>query len=320
MPGNDWMGKYLEDDKILSQIIMPGSHDAGVFESGKANAGIFGSKAAAICQSGGLRDQLNAGSRFFDLRARAVRSVNALPTETVNPKTNFDYGRVRFFHGGAKTGAKGGGVEEELDEVKDFLVKNPSEFCILRFTKTASPNAVENLVNHILGDVLYKANGNIARHTLAGMRGKAIALFDKTFSRQNQAEGRHHYAKGDACATGLGVAGDYSASPFAWRVVQIQEKKLKKFMKIQSNLTGDRLYTWYQTQTYKTNIKTGTASGVGSKSKMNALSNALFDKAEYQCVNIVMMDFVDNFKCGIIYRRNSPLYSGIENALPVKNV
>jgi hypothetical protein len=319
MSGSDWMQKYLDDGKKLSEIIMPGSHDAGVFESGKANAGVFGSKASAICQSGGLDKQLEAGSRFFDLRARLVRAENTLGNVAKPPTDDIDYGRARFFHGGAKTGTKGGGVAEELEHVKAFLKANKGEFCILRFTKTASPNAVENLVNQVLGDVLYKKPGNIAKHDVGGMRGKAIAVFDGTFKHQDQSEGRHHYSKGEACEQGLGVAGDYSASPFAWRVVQIQEDKLKKFAKqrIKGNLTGDRLYTWYQTQTYTTNIKSATADGVGSKAKMHDLSNKLFDQKEYQCVNIVMMDFVDNYKCGIIYRRNCALYHGRELALPV---
>ncbi len=308
MPGRNWMGKYIMGRNLsLSEIVMPGSHDAGVFEDQQTNAGIFGSKKAAICQNGGLRSQLETGSRLFDLRARLVRETNLIGDGN-NPfknASNIDKGRVRFYHGGKKLGTKGGGVANQLKEVKAFLQDNPTEFCILRFTKTQCPNAVTNLVYEILGDMLYTAGGNLAKHKVDLMRGRVLAIFDGTFNYHNQRKGFHNYAKKEACETGLGIAGSYAGSRFAKTVVRDQQNKLKGYVK--KNLSGDRLYAWYQTQTYSTNIKSTTSGGVGSRSRVKSLRDKLKHDADYESINIVLMDFVDNYKCRNIYRRNDPL-------------
>lgn len=303
MPGYNWMEKYLTDDQPLADIIMPGSHDAGVFEDARANAGMLGTKNSAICQSGNLKAQFEAGSRFFDLRARLVREENSLGNVPNPPTKDIDYGRARFFHGGGKTGTKGGGVAEELELVKKFIEKT-GEFCILRFTKTKSPNAVQNLVMTILDPVLYKVSGNLAKQKIGPMRGTVIAVFDGTFNLHDQKKGLHNYTKGDACKTGLGVCGEYSGSPFTKKVIRKQEDNLKSFIEVKTNLKGDRLYTWYQTQTYTPNIKSATAKGVGSKEEMLELK-AKLQKPAYEAINIVMMDFVDNEKCRKVYRRNA---------------
>ncbi|MCF6281465.1 MAG: hypothetical protein L3J28_04505 [Candidatus Polarisedimenticolaceae bacterium] len=308
MSGRNWMGKYIMGrDLSLSEIVMPGSHDAGVFEDQQTNAGILGSKKAAICQSGGLKSQLEAGSRLFDLRARLVRQTNLIGdgNSPFEPTTSVDKGRVRFYHGGKKLGTKGGGVAEQLEEVKAFLQDNRTEFCILRFTKTQCPNAVTNLVNEILGDLLYTAGGNLAKHKVDRMQGRVIAVFDGSFNYHNQRTGFHNYAKKEACESGLGIAGSYAGSRFARLVVRNQTSKLKKYVK--KNLSGDRLYAWYQTQTYSTNIKSTTSGGVGSRARVKSLRDKLKNDADYESINIVMMDFVDNYKCRHIYRRNDPL-------------
>lgn len=295
MSGNNWMGKYImQKNPHMYQIVMPGSHDAGVFESGITNAGSFGLLSTAICQSGDLGAQLNAGSRVFDLRLREVRTKNRLG--------NGEHSRVRFFHGGEKTGTKGGGLLLELVKVKAFLVSNPSEFCVLRFTKTKCPDEVIDIVKNILGSVLYKQAGNLAKHRVNQMQGKVICVFDSTFAvDKKQTDGIHNYEKNAECKVGLGIAGSYSGSPFAGRVMKDQKNKLQTY---KENLNGDRLYAWYQTQTYLPSLKWQSSHGVGAKSNIKKLKDNLAINPEYDKINIVMMDFVNNYKCRQIYRRN----------------
>ncbi|MBB1486616.1 hypothetical protein [Oceanospirillum sediminis] len=318
MPGYNWMGKYLSDDALLTDIIMPGSHDAGIFSGDTANAGFLGWKGAAICQHTGLGGQLNAGSRFFDLRARLVREANRIgqstpvsrsvqikkknSIENITNGEDVDRGRIRFYHGGKKTGTKGADLDSQLNEVKNFLQQRNTEFCILRFTKSKEvPHAVMNLVSEILGDnnLLYQGTGNLARIRVGDVRGKAIAIFDKDFTGHNQTSGLHHYKKNDACTNGLGVSGSFSGSPWAGKSVSTQQKNLKKY-----ELQSDRLYSWYQTQTYLKNIQSSTQSGVGSRDNVKGLFNNLLNNEMYDSVNIVLMDFVDNFKCRNVYRSN----------------
>lgn len=325
MPGYDWMRKYVTDTMVMSDIVMPGSHDAGVSDV-HANAGKLGWTGAAVCQSGSLHDQLVAGSRVFDLRARLVRAQNALELKN-DPLLHggVDPGRVRFYHGGKKGGTKGDAVSDSLWGVRDFLDAHPSEFCILRFTKTKCPAPVLEMIVRILSGKLYSQPGNIAQHSIGAnqMRGKAICVFDSTFNlvanvgANHQQLGLHRYSKNDKCDNGLGIAGDYAGSPFGWRVNSNQKDKALTYYV--ANNQGDRLYAWYQTVTYRSNIKSGTASSVGSTRRMRRLACKLTDDENnvFKKINIVMMDFVDNAKCRKIYRANTNRTGGANLVVPM---
>jgi hypothetical protein len=299
------MGKGLQ----LHQIVMPGSHDAGVFD-GMANSGKLGNTGWAICQNGDLAHQLDAGSRVFDLRARVVRATNTVGQG--------NHSNVRFYHGGKKGGSKGGGVEVELHNVKAFLDANTSEFCILRLTKSGGCcDEVMDIVKTILGDRLYRFPGNIATHLVELMRGKAIVVFDGTFKGHDQREGLHFYKKNDGVPLGLGIQGEYSKSSYSSRVVRKQEEKLQRARR--NGLQGDRLYCWYQTQTATftgvisfqgLNVRDMHDGGIGSQARTRHLKEQLRDNTDFDCINIVMMDFVDNFKCRLIYRRNNMIGQG----------
>lgn len=321
MPGYNWMGKYVTDTMVMSDIVMPGSHDAGVSAS-HADAGILGATKMAVCQSGGLYDQLTAGSRVFDLRARTVRSKNALQLENAfDYNVGADPGRIRFYHGGKKGGTKGDAVSDSLWGVRDFLTARPSEFCILRFTKTKCPNPVLAMVSAILADKLYRQAGNIAQHTVGAnqMRGKAICVFDSSFHlpANHQQLGFHSYSKNNSCNSGLGISGSYAGSPIGWRVNRDQKDKVIGYY-VENN-QGDRLYAWYQTVTYRNNIRKGTAATVGSKRRMRRLACKLTDDENevFKKINIVMMDFVDNEKCRKVYRANTNRNGGANMVVPL---
>jgi hypothetical protein len=316
------MSKYVTDAMVMSDIVMPGSHDAGVSEL-HADAGILGWTGAAVCQSGSLHDQLIEGSRVFDLRARIVRPVNALSLENdpIVSGLAVDPGQVRFYHGGKKGGAKGDAVSDSLWGVRDFLDAHPSEFCILRFTKTQCPEPVLRMVAAILSFKLYQQPGNIAQHSVGAnqIRGKAICVFDSSFNlwANHQQSGFHCYKKNDGCVNGLGIAGSYAGSPIGWQVNKSQKDKAIQYYV--ANNQGDRLYAWYQTVTYRMNIKSGTAGSVGSRRRMRRLACKLTDDENnvFKKINIVMMDFVDNEKCRKIYRANTNRNGGANLVVPL---
>jgi hypothetical protein len=64
-----WMGDLYETikNRKLSQITLPGSHDAGMNEDDKHNC-FVGSSCNTITQSGDIAHQLKRGSRYFDIR------------------------------------------------------------------------------------------------------------------------------------------------------------------------------------------------------------------------------------------------------------
>lgn len=59
----------LNDDRLLKQVTLPGSHDATIYDGGDFDkTGISQyvvSKALSITQSGSIGDQCRMGSRFF---------------------------------------------------------------------------------------------------------------------------------------------------------------------------------------------------------------------------------------------------------------
>lgn len=64
-----WMS-YLEDGTCLTTLSIPGTHDTMAFQRVKTLADHF-----AKTQSGNLRQQLDAGVRFLDIRARHYRNT-----------------------------------------------------------------------------------------------------------------------------------------------------------------------------------------------------------------------------------------------------
>ncbi len=104
--GTTWM-QYLPDNVLLSDITMPGTHDAAT-----KNCSLEMSR----CQSLTIAQQLAAGVRLFDLR----------------PGKNFD-----IYHGSDATGVK---FSAAMTDIVDFLNANPHEGCMI-FIKNESGEA-----------------------------------------------------------------------------------------------------------------------------------------------------------------------------------
>lgn len=107
-----WMS-YISDETLVSEVVMPGSHDAGTMGSGKA----FETQHSTIA------DQLKAGVRYFDFRAST-----ALGDST---KTYY------FVHANSNNpvlpDACGQKVEDSMNAIKAFVESNPDEVLVLDF-------------------------------------------------------------------------------------------------------------------------------------------------------------------------------------------
>ena len=167
---------FLKDyqNVLLRQIIMPGSHDAGLANESYDSLGLFGTgKSRTVTQSVGVGEQAVRGSRFFDVRI--IKSG----------------GHLKAYHSPSDTRAAGGvgqGFETILDELQGFVRSTPSEFVIIRLAHIKDSTEVfealfdwmdkSALYGKKNGDFVYKGAGNLAARFVSELAGKMVLLID----------------------------------------------------------------------------------------------------------------------------------------------
>lgn len=108
--GNDWM-QYLANDRSLSSITIPGTHDAGArFEP------VYGT---AKTQNLTIAEQLNAGVRFLDIRCRFFENSFTIHHGAIYQNMNFD---------------------DVLVACRTFLEANPSETIVMSVKEEHTPS------------------------------------------------------------------------------------------------------------------------------------------------------------------------------------
>lgn len=151
-----WMS-YVSDDTLLTDIVIPGSHDSGTTKM----------MWAAKTQDKSIKEQMACGARYFDIRPQLKD------------------GKLVVFHGPIT----GEDVEPIIDDIKQFLTANPSETLILDFQHFMSDETAIEKTDALLSD---KLNGLMVANktelsdldfvkslTLADTRGKA-SCFSET--------------------------------------------------------------------------------------------------------------------------------------------
>jgi hypothetical protein len=184
------MIKYsdLGAHRRLNEIVMAGSHDAG----------ITGGDKNAQTQTLDIGQQARAGVRFFDLRIAAF-ATNQLENgvkkvemrafhadgmlHKVENKTRGVVGATGTatverskLRGGTD---KGLGLAEMLDDAFDFVSSADfsGEFLILKFDKCTNWKLIAAMCQARLGQKLYTGGGNLNTKTLAQLAGKVIVAF-----------------------------------------------------------------------------------------------------------------------------------------------
>lgn len=166
--------------KRLNQIVMAGSHDAGITRGG----------ANAKTQGLNIFGQATEGVRIFDLRVTGVASksngVKQVQLQTYHGPLNkkavqkpvAGLANQRDIIQTKVTGTFGEGLNEILNDTIMFLSRS-NEFLILKFDKCINWEAIAELVVQELAkaNVLYTDVGNINTRTLDELKGKAIVLF-----------------------------------------------------------------------------------------------------------------------------------------------
>jgi hypothetical protein len=173
-----WMEDTLFPAKgnlTLKDIVIPGSHDAGM----SALNGTGGTQSGSInpcntlTQKQNIGKQLNAGIRMFDLRVGSFK--NSIYTKHSSSDCMAE--------------AMGGGYGEQfkdiLDSVKTFLDRNRKEFIILTFShfcqKEAPASHVADTIIKVLGKerIFNNQSKSIDQIKLNELAGKVIVTFEQ---------------------------------------------------------------------------------------------------------------------------------------------
>lgn len=178
------MLKYsnLGRHKQLNEIVMAGSHDAGITEGG----------GNVQTQNMDIYLQAYAGVRLFDIRIAgksvADRGVGKeAQLKAYHSAVKFSSSKTRQMTDLGKTGTAsvsklaggdwGMGLTRMLQEAKKFVEQNADEFLILKFDKCSNWLAIAETCIRLLGNALYCDAGNVNRRTLGELAGKVIVLF-----------------------------------------------------------------------------------------------------------------------------------------------
>jgi len=181
------MLKYsnLGTGKQLNQIVMAGSHDAGVTGGG----------GNVQTQNMDIYLQAYAGVRLFDIRIAGVSQKDqglgkeaqlkayhsAIKFKSEGTRQLTDLGKQANVQTATLAGgAWGMGLTRMLSEAKKFVEQNPDEFLILKFDKCSNWMAIAETCIRFLGNSIYAKAGNLNTKTIGELGGSVIVLFGES--------------------------------------------------------------------------------------------------------------------------------------------
>ncbi|WP_139831520.1 MULTISPECIES: hypothetical protein [unclassified Pseudomonas] len=289
-----WMGALQKRKPgiLLNDVTMPGSHDAGMYVTHDYPLG--GGGEWAKTQSLTTLQQLQAGSRYFDLRIC------------------WRDGHLSTYHGDTGYGAYGALLSDILTDVQAFLT-GPSgneEVVILKFSHTYT-DTIDSIIDVVKTQSMrlmlpkQGSGTNLAQTPLSMMKGKIVMVFDSEFEGEwDQAQGIWPYfdtTENPSSVIGrdLTVYDHYADQTDYPTMAGDQTAKLGKYggwgdsylFLLSWTLTGD-------TQVRDIEVLAGMANPW--------LPQVLADKTiRYgRRPNIVYLDFIDPWLCGVILGLN----------------
>jgi 1-phosphatidylinositol phosphodiesterase len=303
----NWM-LQLDDNIKLNQLIMPGSHDAGMSELHHCDIGSNINTGLVQTQGLSISKQLQAGSRYFDIRV------------------DYDHKELVTYHRSGDSGCNGQSLETVFNESVEFIKSHRSETFILKFSHIRSnrnkEQEIKERIDQFISQVKYKEFlfiqpdnlVNLAEIPLGSFRGKFVLVFDYP-EFINVKQGRFRYHDGfevDKSETivkrlksyepNLTVCDSYSDTTTLDKMKKDQLNKLDKY----GGFGKDYLFllSWTLTSGFKTFFG-------GSVKELAAQANTALPEALYQQIvlsgkaipNIVYIDYVNAIttKCIIQY-------------------
>lgn len=203
MPNPAWMAAIPNNNIRLREIVMPGSHDAGVSDVHHANKnmGFFVGANGYICQAHDIAGQLDAGARFFDIR---FDMKNGVPTTV---------------HETAGSGGWGESAASVFAAINAHLLANNQEFVIVRVSHTdartgAAVYAAQGLHLHLNRMYTSGVQNNLANFPIRAFRGRAIVAYaSDAMANPNPVIGQIRFGKAsNANRGGIVTCGEYPNS------------------------------------------------------------------------------------------------------------
>jgi 1-phosphatidylinositol phosphodiesterase len=166
---SNWMSG-IADKVALNELVMPGSHDAGMSETHHCNLTSKAATGLVLTQSLSVGGQLAAGSRYFDIRV------------------DYDHRELVTYHRTGQTGCNGQTLKAVFAETVEFLKANKTETAILKISHIREdrgkvPEIKDEIDLFLTGyhDAMYcndDPHVNLARIALGDLRGKMVLVFD----------------------------------------------------------------------------------------------------------------------------------------------
>lgn len=192
----NWMSK-LPDSKRLNEIIMPGSHDAGMSQCDYPASIFFLTKKEeraaqeniTVTQKYNIFFQLSSGARYFDIRLQWRN--NDLRTYHRESVLGIDFG------------CNGETFTQIMLSTIYFLDQNPTETVILKLSFKREDALALNQTKFFLETfvavhkdrtyVTTTPQENLAKVPLEDLRGKIVFIIDDAPSMIDSTQGRHFY-------------------------------------------------------------------------------------------------------------------------------
>lgn len=335
---DQWMSN-LPGDLTLSDLTIPGSHDAGMYKNCDSDGSIRDSPVhmdvksnMVLCQDKSILEQLRMGVRMFDIRVRP---------------TNLHH--LHTFHFTMDFGGFGASLVEVLMHLKRFLdtPRSSRETVILKLNHCA-PSVTSEIITYvrdILGARLYYTTQTRRRYPTIGLiplddlRGKVIPIYGSEFVSED--ENRRREARPDDYGHDIisfrNPKGDRAWSPLSARtrrdklilrgfysnrrrwdsILQIQRQNLRAWHnKPRTQQFTGELMQLYWTSTYNPNPK---VSGLNVRPNIEANTAAIWRERPRQALvnlltsylpQLVHIDFVDLDKTNLIINKDLNAWTG----------
>ncbi len=298
----DWM-KSINDNILINQIIMPGSHDAGMSEARNCAPPVIGPPLAKT-QDLNFFGQVEAGSRYYDIRA------------------DYDKNQLTTYHRtdavGSGWGCSGQTLNSLLDQAVDFLKKHDTEVIILKMSHTRSSSGhnandttkkvIELIAQNKYQPYLFKSSNaklNLAEVALKDVRGKLIITFDSEYQDYIEPnKGIFKYLDGTGSAPSINIYDQYSDED---NYEKMKNDQINKFYQ-NGGLGNPYLFLLSWTLTSKSGSSIKTLANKANHELSSGLKEIYNHNEEHKLPNIVYIDFVTSELAETIIQYNFPPY------------
>lgn len=294
---SNWM-KSIKDNALLTDVVIPGSHDSGT----------YGMPWVTETQTYSIKEQLNTGVRYFDIRVNKLSEDKYVTFHDISNGVDF---------------------EPILKDIKDFLLTNKEETLILDFQhfKNKAEDGVKTLIDQYLVNnnlVIKNETTNpdlkfVSELKVGDARGKCLIFFgddinnpaNYIFSRNNDTCTNQNTSLNSCYVSSYNKMSskDYieKGIPFYFTNIKnkIKNEGSKGIFVLQGQLTDGKLLfgPWSREKEHDKNMTDYITSTFINGSEELNLSN------------VIMRDFINNEKVNQIIKLNLEKHTCSEELL-----